>query len=73
MCLINKKYYIVCESYTDFTQFEGQWNIFVKEFDSLKEAEKWIEESEDWKESCRYNRTHVGPLVEVGRGNELTN
>jgi len=63
------KYYIVYESYTDFTQFEGQWNIFVKEFNSLKEAETWIEESEDWKESVQYERIALGPLVKVIQNN----
>lgn len=59
------KFYIVCESYTDYTQFEGAWSVFVKEFDSLEEANSWIKESKDWQESKQYERTTLGPLVEV--------
>ena len=61
----NQKFYIVYESYTAFTQFEGSWAVSVEEFDSLEEAKKWIEESYDWKESKQYGRTALGPLIKI--------
>lgn len=61
----NQKFYVVYESYTDLTQFEGIWNMYVNEFDSLGDAEKWIEESYDWKESKQYGRTALGPLIKA--------
>jgi hypothetical protein len=60
-------FYVVYESYTDYTQFEGSWSIHVNEFESLEAAETWIEESYDWKESIQYNRTALGPLVKVSQ------
>lgn len=61
----DSKFYVVCESYTEHTQFEGSWSMFIKEFDSLEDAEMWIEESYDWKESVQYDRTALGPLIKV--------
>lgn len=60
-----KKFYVIYESYTDLTQFEGVWTVILKEFDSLEDAQNWIENSEDWKESKEYERTCLGPLVLV--------
>jgi hypothetical protein len=62
-----QKFYVVCESYTDHTQFEGSWTMIVREFDSLEDADEWIEESYDWKESVQYDRTALGPLVKVSQ------
>jgi hypothetical protein len=60
-----KKFYIICESYTDHTQFEGSWDIVLEEFNSLQDAKDWIEQSEYWKEAKQYERICLGPLMLV--------
>ena len=60
-----EKFYVIYESYTDLTQFEGVWTKCIEEFDSLQEAKDWIEQSEYWKEAKQYERICLGPLILV--------
>lgn len=56
-----KKYYVVYQSYTEYNQFEGDWESCYSEFDSLKEASDWIKavkKDTDLKDI-------IGPLVKV--------
>lgn len=51
-------YYIIYKSYTDYTQFEGSWDIEYEKFDSLSECIATIQE---YKEN--HNITGIiGPL-----------
>ena len=60
-----EKFYVIYESYTDFTQFEGVWTKCIEEFYSLQEAKDWIEQSDYWKEAKEYERICLGPLTLV--------
>jgi hypothetical protein len=59
------KYYVIYESYSEYNQFEGSWDLKLKEFDSIQEANKWLDNNTYVKECRLYNRTLIGPLVEV--------
>jgi len=61
------KYYIIYEEYTDYNQFEGCWEISVEEFDSIENAESWLNTSERASECKTYERKLIGPLVLYNR------
>jgi len=53
------KYYILYESYCDYTQFEGQWSLEHETFPTIEKTRKKIE---SLKESGNI-RNVIGPLV----------
>jgi len=59
----SKKYYVVCEEYTDYTQFEGSWDLTVKTFDSFETANSLV--SSLMKKDSYEGRRLFGPLAKV--------
>lgn len=51
-------YYIIFEDYVEWNQFEGEWTLNYKEFQTLEEANRWLENSNP-------GGKIIGPLVEV--------
>lgn len=57
------KFYVVYESYTDYNQFEGSWDLQIEDFPTFKEAEDWIKTSWDADACRRHGAKIIGPLV----------
>lgn len=57
------QFYVVYESYTDYNQFEGSWDLQIKDFPSFKEADDWMKTSQDADACRRYGAKLIGPLA----------
>lgn len=55
------KFYVIYEKYSDFTQFEGEWNIYIQTFSSYDDA---IKDVESMKSNSNY-RNIIGPLIQA--------
>ncbi len=55
------KYYVIYEKYSDYNQFEGEWNTYVQTFSSYDDAIKDVESMK-----CNSNYRHIlGPLIQA--------
>lgn len=57
------KFYVVYESYTEYNQFEGSWDLQIKDFKTFKEADDWMKTSWDADACKRHGAKMIGPLV----------
>lgn len=55
----NYKYYVIYNSYTEYNQFEGSWDVSYEVFNAHKEAKTFAEEQK------RKDTLIAGPLMEV--------
>lgn len=59
------QFYVVYEEYSEFNQFEGEWNLYIKEFSTLAEADEWLRTSREADDARRCKRKLIGPLTEA--------